>query len=141
MSGAGSIPRTNGSEAGSGRPKNIGTDLDPQHCKKFCYFLKRLFAATWKDIPAANEVQYTIENVECTSDGESCYSTLKYCKFLSFKKLRILCFRHFAGISAKMSQNNAFTVAKRTLEGQDMIYQSLKLSNGIWALVGKPALC
>ncbi len=42
-----------------------------------------------------------------------------------------------AGISAKMSQNNAFTVAKRTLEGQDMIYQSLKLSNGIWALVGK----
>ena len=41
------------------------------------------------------------------------------------------------GISAKMSQNNAFTVAKRTLEGQDMIYQSLKLSNGIWALVGK----
>jgi Beta2-adaptin appendage, C-terminal sub-domain len=36
-----------------------------------------------------------------------------------------------------MAQNNAFTVAKRTLEGQDMIYQSLKLSNGIWALVGK----
>ena len=29
----------------------------------------------------------------------------------------------------------AFTVAKRTLEGQDMIYQSLKLSNGIWGLV------
>jgi hypothetical protein len=47
---------------------------------------------------------------------------------------------NFAGISAKMSQNNAFTVAKRTLEGQDMIYQSLKLSNGIWALVGKPSL-
>ena len=29
----------------------------------------------------------------------------------------------------------AFTVAKRTLEGQDMIYQSLKLTNGIWGLV------
>jgi len=68
---------------------------------------KKTFLATWKDIPATNEVQYTIENVECTSDG----------------------------ISTKMGQNNAFTVAKRTLEGQDMIYQSIKLTNGIWALV------
>ena len=25
-----------------------------------------------------------------------------------------------------------FTVAKRTLEGQDMIYQSMKLTNGEW---------
>ena len=31
---------------------------------------KCVAAATWKDIPAANEVQYTIENVECTSDGK-----------------------------------------------------------------------
>merc|ERR1712059_142190 len=59
-----------------------------------------------------------MENVECTSDG----------------------------ISTKMGQNNAFTVAKRTLEGQDMIYQSLKLTNGIWGLVeiklapGNPAI-
>jgi len=68
---------------------------------------KKTFLNTWKDIPAANEIQHTIENVECTSDG----------------------------ISSKMAQNNAFTVAKRTLEGQDMIYQSLKLSNGIWGLV------
>jgi hypothetical protein len=58
-----------------------------------------------------------------------------------FFQMLILFLRHFAGISAKMSQNNAFTVAKRTLEGQDMIYQSLKLSNGIWALVGKPSFC
>jgi len=68
---------------------------------------KKTFLATWKDIPAANELQYTIDNVECTADG----------------------------ISTKMAQNNAFTVAKRTLEGQDMIYQSVKLSNGIWALI------
>jgi AP-1 complex subunit beta-1 len=68
---------------------------------------KKTFLNTWKDIPAANEIQHTIEGVECTSDG----------------------------ISSKMSQNNAFTVAKRTLEGQDMIYQSLKLTNGIWGLV------
>merc|ERR1719203_2631028 len=64
---------------------------------------KKTFLATWKDIPPQNEVQYAIENVECTADG----------------------------ISAKMGQNNAFTVAKRTLEGQDMIYQSVRLTNGI----------
>ena len=46
----------------------------------------------------------------------------------------------FKGISTKMAQNNAFTVAKRTLEGQDMIYQSIKLTNGIWALVGKQSV-
>ena len=31
---------------------------------------KKTFLATWKDIPATNELQYTIENVECTSDGQ-----------------------------------------------------------------------
>ena len=30
---------------------------------------KKTFLNTWKDIPASNETQYTIENVECTSDG------------------------------------------------------------------------
>merc|ERR1719216_60351 len=68
---------------------------------------KKTFLNTWKDIPAANEIQFTIENVECTSDG----------------------------IQTKMAQNNAFTVAKRTLEGLDMIYQSMKLTNGIWGLM------
>lgn len=28
---------------------------------------KRLFLATWKDIPAQNEVQYTIQNVLCNA--------------------------------------------------------------------------
>ena len=32
---------------------------------------KKTFLGTWKDIPAANEIQYTIESVECTSDGIS----------------------------------------------------------------------
>ena len=32
---------------------------------------KKRFLDTWKDIPAANETQYTVENVECTSDGIS----------------------------------------------------------------------
>lgn len=34
----------------------------------------------------------------------------------------------------KMTQNNVFTIAKRNVEGQDMLYQSLKLTNGIWVL-------
>ena len=38
------------------------------------------------------------------------------------------------GVSTKMQQNNAFTVAKRTLEGQDMVYQSIKFTNNVWAL-------
>merc|ERR1712241_231369 len=29
---------------------------------------------------------------------------------------------------------DVFTVAKRTLEGQDMVYQSIKFTNNVWAL-------
>ena len=67
---------------------------------------KKVFLATWKDIPAQNEVQFTLENCECNADG----------------------------VSTKMHQNNVFTVAKRTLEGQDMVYQSIKFTNNVWAL-------
>jgi len=67
---------------------------------------KRIFLSTWKDIPAANEVQYTINNVTLSADA----------------------------VSSKMQQNNVFTIAKRNVEGQDMLYQSLKLVNGIWIL-------
>ena len=86
---------------------------------------KKTFLGTWKDIPGANEIQYIVENVECTSDvisikmGQNNASSLKGCVFEILINLHI----------------QAFTVAKRTLEGQDMIYQSLKLSNGIWGLV------
>jgi len=34
----------------------------------------------------------------------------------------------------KMQQNNVFTIAKRNVEGQDMLYQSLKLTNNVWVL-------
>jgi len=67
---------------------------------------KRIFLSTWKDIPAQNEVQYTINNVLMSADA----------------------------VSSKMQQNNVFTIAKRNVEGQDMLYQSLKLVNGIWIL-------
>ncbi|XP_073984176.1 adaptor protein complex 1/2, beta subunit [Rhodnius prolixus] len=67
---------------------------------------KRVFLATWKDIPAQNEVQYTLTNIQGTADT----------------------------VVQKMQQNNVFTIAKRNVEGQDMLYQSVKLTNGIWVL-------
>lgn len=36
--------------------------------------------------------------------------------------------------SNKLQGSNIFTVAKRTVDGQDMLYQSIKLTNGIWVL-------
>ena len=37
-------------------------------------------------------------------------------------------------MSQKLRNNNVFTVAKRNVEGQDMLYQSIKLTNDIWIL-------
>ncbi|CAK1590138.1 unnamed protein product [Parnassius mnemosyne] len=68
---------------------------------------KRVFLTTWKEIPAANEVQHTLSNVVGTADS----------------------------IAQKMTLNNIFTIAKRNVEGQDMLYQSLKLINNIWVLL------
>ncbi|XP_043275247.1 AP-1 complex subunit beta-1 isoform X1 [Venturia canescens] len=67
---------------------------------------KRVFLSTWKDIPAQNEVQYTLNGVMLTADQ----------------------------VVQKMQQNNVFTIAKRNVEGQDMLYQSLKLTNQVWVL-------
>ncbi|KAI5634190.1 non-SMC mitotic condensation complex subunit 1 domain-containing protein [Phthorimaea operculella] len=68
---------------------------------------KRVFLTTWKEIPAANEVQHTLSNVIGNADT----------------------------IAHKMTLNNIFTIAKRNVEGQDMLYQSLKLTNNIWVLL------
>ena len=37
-------------------------------------------------------------------------------------------------VSQKLRNNNVFTIAKRNVEGQDMLYQSVKLTNAIWVL-------
>ena len=37
-------------------------------------------------------------------------------------------------VSQKLKNNNVFTIAKRNVDGQDMLYMSLKLTNGIWVL-------
>lgn len=68
---------------------------------------KRVFLATWKDIPSANEYQTDIDNVQHNADT----------------------------VSSKLKNNNIFTVAKRNVDGQDMLYQSLRLTNDIWVLV------
>lgn len=68
---------------------------------------KRVFLTTWKEIPAANEVQYNLKGIQATADA----------------------------ITNKMTVNNIFTIAKRNVEGQDMLYQSLKLTNNIWVLL------
>lgn len=82
--------------------------LTPLHvlCTEDGLMDKRVFLTTWKDIPAQNEVQYTIENVSVGADH----------------------------VSQKLQNNNIFTIAKRNVDGQDMLYQSLKLTNGIWVL-------
>jgi len=67
---------------------------------------KRIFLSTWKDIPTQNEVQYNLNNIPFNSDT----------------------------VVHKMQQSNVFTIAKRNVEGQDMLYQSLKLSNNVWVL-------
>ena len=38
-------------------------------------------------------------------------------------------------ISAKLQKENVFTIAKRNVEGQDMLYLSIKFINGLWSLL------
>uniref|UniRef100_A0A3B3ZE89 Beta-adaptin appendage C-terminal subdomain domain-containing protein n=1 Tax=Periophthalmus magnuspinnatus TaxID=409849 RepID=A0A3B3ZE89_9GOBI len=66
----------------------------------------KVFLVTWKDIPNDNEAQFQIKDCHLNSDAAS----------------------------NKLQGSNVFTIAKRTVEGQDMLYQSLKLTNGIWVL-------
>ncbi|KAI5694878.1 hypothetical protein M8J75_007170 [Diaphorina citri] len=67
---------------------------------------RKTFLTTWKEIPTQNEVQFTLTNIALGADA----------------------------IVSRMKQNNVFTIAKRNVEGKDMLYQSLRLTNGIWVL-------
>lgn len=67
---------------------------------------RKVFLDTWKDIPASNEVQNNINTKGFNSDG----------------------------IQNVLEVNNIFTIAKRTVEGQDMLYQSVRFSNNITVL-------
>ncbi|XP_078617323.1 AP-1 complex subunit beta-1-like isoform X1 [Branchiostoma floridae x Branchiostoma japonicum] len=68
---------------------------------------RKVFLATWKDIPDSNEVQKEIANPNQLDPK---------------------------GISDKLQQSFIFTIAQRNVDGRDMLYQSLKLTNGIWVL-------
>ncbi|KAM6970370.1 AP-2 complex subunit beta isoform 1-T1 [Aplochiton taeniatus] len=74
---------------------------------------RQVFLATWKDIPNENELQYQIKECHLNADMESGVADT---------------------VSSKLQSNNIYTIAKRNVEGQDMLYQSLKLTNGIWIL-------
>ncbi|XP_061762580.1 AP-1 complex subunit beta-1 isoform X5 [Nerophis ophidion] len=67
---------------------------------------RQVFLATWKDIPNDNESQFQLKDCHLNADAAS----------------------------SKLQGSNIFTIAKRTVEGQDMLYQSMKLTNGIWVL-------
>ncbi|XP_076450211.1 AP-2 complex subunit beta-like [Babylonia areolata] len=64
---------------------------------------KRTFMNYWKEIPTTDEVQYVISDVQHKADT----------------------------VSQKLRKNNVFTILQLKVEGQDMLYQSLKLTNGI----------
>ncbi|XP_041456089.1 AP-1 complex subunit beta-1-like [Lytechinus variegatus] len=67
---------------------------------------RKVFLATWKDIPSSNEVQSQISNCNLSSEQAT----------------------------SRLQRNNIFTVANRNVDGQDMLYQSLRLTNNIWVL-------
>jgi hypothetical protein len=69
---------------------------------------RQVFLATWKDIPPQNESTYTIQGPGMLGSDAICQ---------------------------KLESANVFNVAKRNVEGQDMLYNSFKLSNGIWCLL------
>uniref|UniRef100_UPI003980DD6A hypothetical protein n=1 Tax=Salmonella sp. s54925 TaxID=3159674 RepID=UPI003980DD6A len=66
---------------------------------------RKVFLGMWKDISPNNEVQKQLHS-NVNSDMAQ----------------------------QKLAANNIFTVAKRTVDGQDMLYQSLKFTNKIWVL-------
>uniref|UniRef100_A0A7E4VWW3 B2-adapt-app_C domain-containing protein n=1 Tax=Panagrellus redivivus TaxID=6233 RepID=A0A7E4VWW3_PANRE len=68
---------------------------------------KRDFLQLWKEIPEQNEVQFTLRNaLNFTADD----------------------------ICTKLQQNNIFTVARRNVDGQELLYHSIKYTNNIFIL-------
>uniref|UniRef100_A0A915E0V4 Beta-adaptin appendage C-terminal subdomain domain-containing protein n=1 Tax=Ditylenchus dipsaci TaxID=166011 RepID=A0A915E0V4_9BILA len=68
---------------------------------------KRDFLQLWKEIPEQNEVQFTITNTPSLSADDIC---------------------------SKLQQNNVFTVARRNVDGQELLYHSIKYVNQIFIL-------
>lgn len=67
---------------------------------------RKVFLSTWKEIPSSHEIQSSVSNVSLTTDQ----------------------------VEAKLNANNIFTIARRSIDTQDLIYMSAKLVNNIWLL-------
>uniref|UniRef100_A0AC34FHR8 Beta-adaptin appendage C-terminal subdomain domain-containing protein n=1 Tax=Panagrolaimus sp. ES5 TaxID=591445 RepID=A0AC34FHR8_9BILA len=68
---------------------------------------KRDFLQLWQEIPEQNEQNYTFQNSMNFSADDIC---------------------------TKLQQNNIFTVARRNVEGQELLYHSIKYTNNIFIL-------
>lgn len=95
---------------------------------------RQMFLATWKDIPNENEAQFQIRDCPLNT-GESLPTRIPPTVSPVPTDVGLPSMSDPAeAASSKLQSSNIFTVAKRTVEGQDMLYQSLKLTNGIWVL-------
>ena len=68
---------------------------------------RKVFLTTWKDIPASSEVQGTVGDINLTADQ----------------------------VEAKLNASNIFTIARRSVGNQELLYTSAKLVNNIWLLM------
>lgn len=95
---------------------------------------RQMFLATWKDIPSENEAQFQIRDCPLNTGGPLPHPEPTRPP-LAPLTVGLMYLSHPAeAASNKLQSSNIFTVAKRNVEGQDMLYQSLKLTNGIWVL-------
>ena len=63
------------------------------------------FVKTWQEIPATHEKTYSLSNWQSTDISKS-----------------------------KLSVNNIFMINSRVIEGQELVYFSMKLTNNLWIL-------
>ncbi|CAD6187764.1 unnamed protein product [Caenorhabditis auriculariae] len=68
---------------------------------------KRVFLQLWKEIPEQNEQQFTLQNPHGLDADAIC---------------------------TKLQQNNVFTVARRNVDDQQLLYHSVKYTNNIYVL-------
>ncbi|CAI8010427.1 AP-1 complex subunit beta-1 [Geodia barretti] len=77
---------------------------------------RKVFLATWKEIPQSNEVQLSVDNVSLICQ---CYMSDQ--------------------VQQKLETNNVFLIARRQVDvgglNQELMYMSLKFINNIWVLV------
>ena len=69
---------------------------------------KMTFVQTWQDIPESNEVKHQLQNTNGLSIDD---------------------------LQSKLRLNNIHTITRTTIEQKEMLYQTIKLTNGIFILV------